>query len=183
MPKLVKWGTDADTIDEVEVKDSEDFEPYDGPMPPKGMILRCDVKRVTHEKFSTGNYGIKVLAVVNDPAKSKYDGLAYWDNITDTPANAWKIRQWMDAIGGVGKDWMKTAIEEVDGLNQVVKFGKIRVEGLAIRVQHKTGRYEDQPKAEIGRYMPRDEAKLSVKPKGRSGNEDDDDEDDSEPPF
>lgn len=190
MPKVMKWSTAADDIDEAEVRDGEGFEPYDGPMPPKGKILRCDVKRITVEEFKSGNMGMVVLAVVNDPANSKYDGLSYWDRITDTPESAWKIRQFMDAIGGAGRDWSKTTIEEIDGKDHVVKFGKIRVEGLAIRVMHKTGSYQGEPKPEIGRYMPRDEAKLDLKSakakakaKASSDEDGDDDDDDSEPPF
>lgn len=188
MPKVMKWSTSADEIDEVETKDQQEFEPYDGPLPPNGMILRFDVKRITADTFQSGNSGLVVLLEVNDPAKSKYNGLAVWDRITDSEAAAWKIRQFLDGIGGVGSDWAKTAIEEIDGKTHVVKFGKIRVEGLAVRVQTKRGSYQGEPKTEVGRYMVRDAEKLDLKSakakaSSRANNDDNDDDDDGEPPF
>lgn len=184
MPKLVKWAnTDADTIDEVEVEEREEFQPYDGPMPPKNTILRVKVVRITAEKFKTGSKGIKVFAVVDDPSKERYNGCPYWDNVIDSADAAWKIRQFMDSIGGTGDDWAKTYIEERgDDSPLVVKFGKVKVDGLYLRIQHKTGANQDgDPRAEIGRYLKRDDTAMkakasATKTSAASG-------DDEEPPF
>lgn len=195
MPKVVGWGSDAvdaDLIDEAENEEREGFEPYEGPMPPKGSILRCEVKQVIRKTFESGNKGVRVLLVVKDPAKPQYDGLTYWENIVNTEANAWKIRQWMDAIGSkaAGEDWNKPSVEEQDNNEVVVKFGKIRMEGAFVRVQHKTGRYQGEPKPEVGRFMIHDAAKLAAtKAKAGKGSkasskaDSDEEGEDSEPPF
>lgn len=189
MPKVVKWGTTADEIDEVEVGESE-FEPYEGPLPPKNTILTCDVKYAKLAKFASGSKGLKVLLVANDPEdgpKSKYDGLPIWDNLVDVQQNAWKTRQWMDAIGGTGADWVKTTVEDPGGEGaKVLKFGAIRTEGLQVRVQTSIGHNQnDEPRAEVGRYLPKaaaGAAKAAAKGKGRQAEADDDDADD-DPPF
>lgn len=188
MPKVVKWSTDADEIDNVEVNSYGDFEPYDGPMPPRGTILTCDVKRITAEKFNSGAHGVKLVLEVNetDPKKERYNGLTYWENVVDGASTAFKIRQLMDALGSTapGADWHKTAIEPKDGVNFVVKFGNIRVEGKQVLVVHKTGRdRDDEPRAEVGFLRPK-KAGTGAVPKARAASKPaDDDEDDNEAPF
>lgn len=185
MAKLVKWGTSGDTVDAVEVEEREEFQPYDGPMPPKNTILRLKVVRINAVKFKTGSRGIKVFAVVDDPSKEKYEGLPYWDNVIDTEAADWKIRQFMDAIGGTGADWDKTYIEEqADGDPLVVKFGKIKTDGLYIRISHKTGANQDgDPRAEIQRYLKKDAAAEARKGSGSSSKASTSDGADDDPPF
>lgn len=191
MPKVVGWGSDgvdADAIDEAENEERETYEPYEGPMPPKGSILRCAVKQVVRKTFESGSKGVRLLLEVNDPAKPQYNGMAYWENIVNTPANSWKIRQWMDALGSKspGADWNKPSVEDEDGVEKVVKFGKIRLEGAFVRVQHKTGRYQGEPKPEVGRFLIHDAAKLSgdsAKAKGKTSGQKSEEDDDGEPPF
>lgn len=192
MPKVVGWGSDAvdaDAIDEAENEEREGFEPYEGPMPPKGSILRCEVKQVVRKTFESGSKGVRLLLVVNDPAKPQYNGLTYWENIVNTKANAWKIRQWMDAIGSKapGDDWNKPSVEQQDKDEVVVKFGKVRMEGAFVRVVHKTGAYQGEPKPEVGRFMIHDAAKLEAAKAGKKGSSkskaSSEEDDDSEPPF
>jgi hypothetical protein len=99
MAKLVKWGVSGSEVDELEVEDREDFEPYDGPMPPKNKILRVKAVKITAVKFSTGSRGVKLFMVVDDPANERYNGLPYWENVQDMASTNWKIRQFMDSIG------------------------------------------------------------------------------------
>jgi hypothetical protein len=186
MVKVVKWSTDAATIDEVEDGDWKEFEPYDGPMPPRGAILLCDVKRITAEKFNSGSHGVKVLLEVNetDPKKEKFNGLAYWENVIDLPSTAFKIKQLMTALGSKspGGDWNKTGIEPKDGVNYVVKFGNIRVEGAQVRVVHKTSKDQnDEPRAEVARFLPAGVASKASAPKARAAAAEPDE--DEEAPF
>jgi hypothetical protein len=160
MPKIIKWsGTTADTINEAEERDYQDFEPYDGPLPPRGTILACDVKRITAEQFKSGNYGVTVLAEVNETgSKAKYNGLAYWERIVDMEGSEFKIKQFLKAVGSKnpGTDWHKTAMEPDDqGRKLVVKFGNIRVEGMRVSVVSKNGRDQDgNARAEVARFVP-----------------------------
>jgi hypothetical protein len=180
MPKIIKWsGTSADDINEAEEREYQDYEPYDGPMPPRGMILACDVKRITAEKFKSGNFGVTVLAEVHESSsKSKYNGLAYWERIVDTPETAFKIKQFMKAVGSKdpGSDWHKTAIEEQDGVRTVVKFGNIRVDGMKVGVVHKNGRnQEGDQRAEVARFVPVGQSASASAGKARSAAADEDD--------
>lgn len=184
MPKKVKWEVSAEEIDEVEVEDREEFEPYDGPMPKNGTILLCDLKAIKRTEFNSGNNGLKILAVVNDPGKPKYDGLAYWDNMVDVPQNAWKLNQFLASFGATGAEWGKTLVDEE---NRVVAFGKIKTAGLQARIVHGTRKYEDEPQAEIRRWLPKSENKSAGSSIKRAKNEEPDDDDDDygddEPPF
>lgn len=175
MPK-VKWGVSGSEVDEVEP--GEDFEQYDGPIPPRG-IYRVSVKRIEYVKFSTNSKGLKLLLIIDENRKEKkiYNGCPLWENIVDTEANAWKIRQWLDAIGATGKDWDGTVI---DNENMVTKFGRIAVDGLMLRVGTKTGTNQDGDKrAEVARFL----SKSSAKEEDDNSGDGDDGDDDGEAPF
>jgi hypothetical protein len=185
MAKLVKWGVSGSEVDEIEVEDREDFEPYDGPMPPKNKILRVKAVKITAVKFSTGSRGVKLFMVVDDPANERYNGLPYWENVQDMASTNWKIRQFMDSIGGTGADWDKTYIEEVaDGDPIVTKFGKIKTDGLFLRIQHKTGANQDgDPRAEVARFLKKSEGAAKATAAKRTNGSAASTPDDEEPPF
>lgn len=194
MPKVIKWnGTNASAINEAEEREYTDFEPYDGPMPPRGTILACKVKRITAEQFKSGNYGVNVLCEVDESGgKAKYNGLAYWKSITDTEETAWLIKMFLKAVGSKnpGKDWHSMAYEEDDqGRKVVVKFGSLRVEGMRVGVVHKMGRdNEGEPRAEVARFVVATKSASSAAASAReAAAEEDDNTDDSagaeEAPF
>src|SRR3982750_174854 len=115
MPK-VRWGVTGSQIDEVEVEDrGQDFEPYDGPVPPKYTILDMDIERMEVTKSSNDNPMVKMLLICpGDGKQAKYKGLPIWDQLVVVEQNDWKIRQFLDAIGAEGKDWDNT-VTDADG--------------------------------------------------------------------
>jgi hypothetical protein len=153
MPKKMNWSVTGSEVDEIEAGD--DFRPYDGPIPPNNTILLCDVKSIKSEKSKEkANPMLTVMLVVNetDKAKKKYNGLPLWERITVVPQNAWKIRQWLDAIGATGRDWDKTLVDDDD---MVIKFGSIKVAGLQVEITTKKGTNQDgDPRAEVGNFLP-----------------------------
>jgi hypothetical protein len=155
MPKI-KWGVSGSDVDKVEVEDREEFEPYAGPLPPKNTILLCDIKWIRYTKFNTGNKGLAMLLIVNEDRANykKFNGCPMWENIVDTPANDWKIRQFCDAIGATGKDWDNCVIDSSDDHN-VTKIGRIAMEGMTVEVRTKRGvNNEDEPRCEVAKFLP-----------------------------
>jgi hypothetical protein len=173
VPK-VKWGVTGSEVDEVEP--GEEFEQYDGPVPPRA-IYRVTVKRIEYVKFSTNSKGIKLLLIIDETRKEKkvYNGCPLWENIVDVPASAFKIRQFLDAIGATGADWDNTVIDKE---NMVTKIGRIAVDGLTLRVSTKTGTNQDGDKrAEVARFLSKASASAE------SDSDDGDDGDEGEAPF
>jgi hypothetical protein len=159
MPKI-KWGVSGSDVDAVEPDEQmQDFEPYSGPLPPKNTVLLCDIKWIRATKFNTGSKGLKMLLIVNEDRANlkKYNGMPLFENLVDAPTNDWKIRQFLDSIGATGKDWDNTVIDSTEEKN-VVKFGKIAVEGLSIEVRVKRGANQDgEPRAEVAKFLPLNE--------------------------
>lgn len=172
----VSWGVKGSDVDSVEVEDREQFDSYDGPVPPKG-IYRVKLERAEYVQFSTGSKGLKLLLLIDEPSgsrKKQYNGCPLWENLIDLESTAFKIRQWMDAIGGTGKDWDGTV---VDTEKMVTKFGRIKADGLQVRVATKLGSNQDGDKrAEVARFLPLVDAK-------ESADDSDSDYDGVEPPF
>lgn len=187
MVKVVKWGTTAEDIDSLEPDEGEAFEPYDGPLPPKNTILNFDLKWAKLAKFKSGSKGLKVLLVANEPdgPKAKYDGLPIFDNLVDVEQNAWKTRQFLDAIGGTGADWEKTTAEDPGGEgSKVVKFGRVRTEGLQVKVSVGIGANQNgDPRAEVGRYLNKSSATSSAKATRAAIAAEPDEDMDEQPPF
>ena len=147
----VKWGVTGEEVDNTDP--GEAYEIYDGPVPPSG-IYRLAVKSAEYTLFSTGSKGLKLLLIVdeNRTDKKRYNGAPCWDNVIDLESTAFKIRQFVDAIGAEGKDWDNTVI---DSNKMVTKFGRVKVEGLFIRAQLKRGQNQSgDPRLEVNRYLP-----------------------------
>ena len=169
----VTWGVSGAEVDETERGD--DFESYDGPVPPAG-IYRLVVKTAEYTKFSTNSKGIKFLWLIDDnrPDKKRYNGAPVWDNLVVLESTAFKIAQFCDAIGAEGKDWDAT---QVDKDNNVTKIGRIKIDGLHVKARLKRGKNnEGEPRPEIGRYLA-----LSDAADDAAGSGDDDGEE--EAPF
>lgn len=179
----VKWNTKAAEIDEVEEREGEEFEPYDGPIPPKNSILRVKLKWARVVAFGTGSGGLKMLLEVAEPKsspKAKFNGLPFFENLVDVDTQAWKIKQFMTSIGGTGRHWGATVTVKDDKDNEVVqKFGNILTDGLYIRVRTDRDTYQDELKATVGRYLPKRDEEEAAEDAAESG----DDDSDNEPPF
>lgn len=173
----VKWNTKGAEVDAVEVEDRQaDFEPYDGPVPPNNSILQVMLKWARVAEFGSGNGGLKLLMEVAEPeesTKKRYNGCPLFENLVDVDTQDWKIRQFLDAIGGTGKDWDSCVAEKDDKDNDViVKFGRIKAAGLRFRIQTTRETYDGEQRAKVQRYLPKSTG-------GSSSNAGGDDE----PPF
>lgn len=171
MPK-VKWGVTGSDVDNIEP--DEEFEQYDGPVPPAGVYW-LTLKKATYKKFSTGSKGIETLWLIDDDRRDKkqYNGCPVWENIIDLDTTAFKIRQFLDAIGAEGRDWDNVLIDKD---NVVQKIGRFKTEGLKIRATLKRGKNQsDEPRPEIQRML---------RPTNANEDADDNDgDDDGEAPF
>src|SRR6266498_1835810 len=153
MPK-VRWAVSGSQVDEVEVEDrGQDFEPYEGPIPPKYTILDMDIQRCELTESGKGNAMVKLLLIANGDGKQvKYKGLPVWDQIVVVEQNDWKIRQFLDGIGATGKDWDNT-VTDADG--NIAKIGRVKPLEMGVRISVKRGQNLDgETRAEVGRYVP-----------------------------
>lgn len=183
----MSWNVKGQQVDDVEPQEpSEEFEPYDGPIPPNNSILQVTLKWARVAEFGSGNGGLKLLMEVTEPdgAKAKYNGCPIFENLVDIDSQDWKIRQWLDAIGGTGADW-DACVTEKDGDNEVItKFGKVKASGLTLRVQTMVDTYNDERRAKVRKYLPKVAAtattgKKATGAKGKKGKG----SSDEEPPF
>jgi hypothetical protein len=149
MVKKVRWAVKSADLDNVE---EDDFEPYDGPTPPKG-VYQARIKSAKLTESSNGNNMIKVLLIVDGKAsgKPKYDGAPIWDNVVDTPQTAFRVKQFLKGIDATMKDWDRTTCDDEGGS---LKIGRVRPEGLLVRISTKLEEYEGDHNAKIDRYLP-----------------------------
>lgn len=154
----MSWNVRGDAVDAVEPQEQDEtFEPYDGPIPPNNSILQVSLKWARVAEFGSGNGGLKLLMEVAEPdgPKAKYNGCPLFENLVDVDTQDWKIRQWLDAIGATGKDW-DNCVTETDGDNQVItKFGRVKADGLTLRVQTAVDTYEGEKRAKVRKYLPK----------------------------
>lgn len=149
MVKKVRWAVTSADIDNVE---DDDFEPYDGPTPPRG-VYKARIKSAKLTESSAGNNMIKVLLIIDGEAsgKPKYDGAPIWDNVVDTPQTSFRVNRFLVGIGATSKDWARTTVDDEGGS---LKIGRIRPEGMLVRLSTKLEEYEGDHNAKVDRYLP-----------------------------
>lgn len=156
----VKWGTSAADIDGAEDRGAE-FEPYDGPVPPKNAVLRLTLKWARVTEFNSGNSGLTMLFEVAEPKsseKARYNGCPIFYRLVDTDTQTFKIKQFMAAIGGTGRHWAATVTQKDDRDNEVVqKWGNVMAQGLVVRAQMGRETYEGEQRAVVNRFLPKRE--------------------------
>ena len=172
----IKWGTTAADIDGAEERESE-FEPYDGPTPLANMVLRCRNQFVRIVDFNSGNKGLYMIWVVDEPKsseKAKYNGYSFHERIADTPGQDFKIKQFMRALGGTGRHWANTMAAEDDRGNLTVqKFGNIVVsKELRVRVSTSRETYEGEARARINRWLPKQEDEAMAEDEAEANGDD-----------
>lgn len=177
----MKWDNDIDWrgLHEEEYDESgEDFEPYDGPIPPKGTILRGVVKKVWATSSQAGDSMFKALFVAegNEGNKAKYDGLPIWDNVNWTlPQCKFMWQPFFNTLNVTLKDVkLKTQIEDDDDNvgTPVTRIGQAKFP-YPTRIVTDRETYEGEPRARVKKYIPLDEDELV----------DDDELDDDDVPF
>jgi hypothetical protein len=175
MVKKVKWSVTGADLDNVE---EDDFEPYDGPTPPKG-VYQGRIKSAKVTESSAGNNMIKVLIIVDGKAsgKPKYDGAPIWDNVVDTPQTAFRVARFLSGIQGTKRDWAATTVDEE---GNIIKMGRIKVVGALVRFSTKLEEYEGDHNAKIDRYLPPKDEEPEDEEEYDEDDEDVEDEEDEE---
>jgi hypothetical protein len=150
-----------------DVSDVEAGQDFDTPVPVG--LYRCTVSEI--EDTVSQSSGNQMLAVTMEISKGEFKGRKLWDYIVLTEAAAWKLRQFLEAIGEVnGKKAKGTLdIEAVIG------------SAVMAKVKHETdNRDPENPvvRARVGSLLP-------VPDSGASDDDLDDDEpeDDDEPDY
>lgn len=147
MPK-VRWGGDevatAQDINDADVG----FQPYAGDIPASG-VYRFKIRRITHEKFGTGNQGLKVLLILDGswkPAHAKYDGCPLWTNVVNTKSASAFIKVFCEAIGCTPAEFLNQVVVDDDRLVQTIGKTKIDGQDIVVYANAKRARYtEDSP--------------------------------------
>lgn len=183
----MSWNVKGADVDSVEPKeDGETFEPYEGPIPPNNSVLQARLKWARVAEFQSGSGGLKLLMEVEEPdgPKAKYNGCPIFENLVDIDSQDWKIRQWLDAIGAEGRDWDNcVSADDGNGNEAITKFGRVKADGLTLRVQTMIDTYNDEKRVKVRKYLPKiagtaTATKKSTGSKSKAGKAGDD-----EPPF
>lgn len=183
MPKM-RWSKDIDwrELDNAEYSE-DDFEEYDGPLPPANVILSGNVKKIWATESSNGDSMLKVLfeADGNTGDRKVYNGWGGWDNILFTmPQVKFRWQPFFDAIGiSLADVKNRTVVGDEDNQGHVIeRIGSVKFGGkIPARVKIKREKYEGETQARIGKWLPPADA-VSDEDDFEDGDGDEDDEDD-----
>lgn len=144
----VKWGGD-DVATEQDINEAEaGFAPYAGPIAPSG-VYRFKVERVRFTEFASGNFGLKVLLLLDGSWRkehAQYDGCPLWTNVVNVKAAAGFVKAFCDAIGVTSKEFLSAMV--IDDDKNVVTIGRKKISGQGLLVFANTKRSkqsEDSP--------------------------------------
>lgn len=149
------------------VDGAEDAEPgggsfYDGPVPPKG-VYRVTLKFMNMKKNKNDDPMLNgVLEITEKGDKAQYNGYGIWFNQNITKQGAPYVNEFLDAFGYSRKAFWggQVAVDDADAdpdkrlLGQVTKIGTKKTEDLMCRVSTKRGSWNDEPRLEVGKYLP-----------------------------
>jgi hypothetical protein len=170
---------DIDELEEAEYsEDGGDFEPYDGPLPPKGTILVGLVKKVWWTYTKNDDPMLKILFVADDNVgdKAKYNGCPIWENAALTAGSKFRWKPFLDVMGltiaMVKKNTTISSEEESNG-DPIEKIGKWSPGGdeAWCRILTAREKYLDEWTARVGKWLEYEEPE-----------EDEDDEDVADEP-
>jgi hypothetical protein len=103
MPRVKVDDTELNVteLEEAEYEENEDFEPYQGPIPPKNTVLTGYVSRMWWTFDRSENRMIKILWIAADNVgdKAQYNGLSIFDNDSLTPVSKWRWAPMMRVLG------------------------------------------------------------------------------------
>lgn len=176
MPRM-KWGADFDELpDEWE---DNDFEPYDGPIPPSNKLLNGEVKKMWAATFNSGNEGLVILfeASGNTGDNDKYNGFSTFERIALTPNMAWKYGPLLEALGITLDDVKSKTLVAEDDDNVGTPIKKIGIMKLpkACAIITKREKYEGETQAKAGKFAAITKKARSRRASSMAGDEDEDD--------
>jgi len=155
MPK-VKWG-----IDTSEPEELEQFDVYDGPMPPAD-VYSGNLRRLVLKENKNGDDMLNGLFVIREPkgsVKAKYNGAAIWFNQNITEQGKPYVLQFLKAFGLTWKDFMTKTVTDTDERPaKVMKIGTVKFNDgsePACRLQSKIGKDQDDNKRlDVRSWLP-----------------------------
>jgi hypothetical protein len=162
------------------------YDEYDGPIPPKGTILRGGIKKLWVTQTQNGDWMFKALfeAANNTGERKQYNGCPIWDNVLwSMPQVKFRWQPFLDALGVTLKDIQAKLMVEDDEDNvgtPVIKLGNVRF-NKTVPVTVKTGRekYEGEWVVRVAKWLPASE--VDEDDDDADEWEDDDAEDDDDP--
>jgi hypothetical protein len=159
----MRWGTDIDwdSLEEEEYSEDE-FDDYDGPVPPSNAILRGYIKKIWGTESSNGDAMLKVLFIAdgNEGDRKVYDGWPGWDNVLfSLPQVKFRWQPFFDAIGVTLADLKSRTVvgEEENQGDLITRIGKVRFDGrspVEVRVKTKREKYEGETQCRIAKFLP-----------------------------
>lgn len=181
----MRWNKDIDWRGLNDAEYSEDeFDDYDGPLPPSNLILSGRVKKIWGTESSNGDAMLKVLfeADGNTGERKVYNGWGGWDNVLfSLPQVKFRWQPFFDAIGVSLADVKnKTMTDGEDNQGDVItKIGSVKFDGKGplARVKIKREKYEGETQAKVGKWLPPADA-ITDEDDFEDAEEDGDDEDD-----
>jgi hypothetical protein len=189
LPKAT-WGTGNDALTAGDIDNAErsqQYAPYDGPIPPSGLY-RFVIKFIKKGESQSGNPKAQILLELDGswkPKHKQYDGCPLWDNMPVMKSTGWRVAAFCDAIGATSKDFLSGMIVDED--KKVTKIGKVGdPTGLLVYVNAKHEQaadgYGEQLRLNGAGYVPLDEAPEDEGDEDQSSPSDDEG-DGEEPPF
>lgn len=127
-----KWANSDLTADDIDnVEESEEFIPYSGEVPPRGLY-RFKLRWIRTDVSSNGNDMFFLLAVLDGswkPNHKQFDGYPMFDHIALTKASAPRMRAFVDALGVSSKDVINSTVTQKDdrGNEVVQKIGRQKI--------------------------------------------------------
>lgn len=157
----VKWaigGSEPDDLPDF-LSNDDIVKKNKGKLPTKGRT-RVLVKKVTVKENRNGD---DMLTVTCEIAESKgkkpgpFDGYAMWERLNVTEQGAPYLKRFLTAIGVKWSDFIKNTVrDETAEPNVITKIGKVNlakpVEAF-VSIRHTTDQ-NDEPQAEVGRFLP-----------------------------
>ena len=185
MPKA-KWGAGDEALTAADIDGAERGEVrqrYSGEVPPSGTY-RFVIQSIKKAESGAGNPKAVIFATLDGswrPNHKKYDGAPIWDHLPIMKSTAGRVGNFMDAVGGTGKDLIAGCVVDENGY--VEKLGSVGdPKGLMVYITTKREDYEGSPQMKTGfnAYMMVDD-----EDEGADGasEADSDAGDDTEPPF
>jgi len=165
----MRWGSDIDWegLEDEEYTEDE-FEDYDGPLPPGNTILNGYIKKAWATESQAGDAMLKVLFIAdgNEGERKAYDGWPGWDNVLfSMPQVKFRWQPFLDAIGVKLSDLKsRTVIGDEENQGDVItKIGAVRFDGktpVEARIKTKREKFEGETVCRIAKWLPPADAEL-----------------------
>jgi hypothetical protein len=163
MPKAT-WGSGDQALTAADIDGAERPEVtarYSGPLPPTGMYL-FTIQRIRKVKSQNENPMMNVRLALDGSWRSnhkQFDGCPLWDRIPVMDSTKQRVANFLDAIGGTGKDLMTGTIVDEEGY--ITKLGAVGdPEGIQVLVNVKyvaaDGQYGAKLETFFASYLPYD---------------------------